>query len=204
MSFLETIASIITILPLLAVFTNLTSPYREFFAGLSVIFFILLLVLFQMRGLKFYGDFRLAGHPKELDLRLSRLGRESGEEIKLITFQSKEQTKSFCFRLLVFLRFKLFVIIKYPMGLNANFERLHTDFKSTNNSKPNELVLYHEVNVDGRRTVNITIIKEINCSLNGKGNLDIDLYISPANFILNWLCINIIGPRCSINIDIIP
>jgi hypothetical protein len=204
MSFLDTLASIITILPLLAVFANFPSPYREFFGGLSIFFFILLLVLLQMRGLIFHGDFRLAGHPKELDLRLSRLGKECGEEIKLITFQSKEQTKSLFFRLLVLLRFKLIVIVKYPIGLNANFERLHTDFRSPNSSKPNELVLYHEVNVEGRRNVSITIIKEINCSLNGKGNVDIDLYISPINSIIRWFCVNIIGPRCSINIDIIP
>jgi len=92
-------------------------------------------------------------------------------------------------------------VIRYPTGIMVNHERCGTDFIQLS-KKPNELILIHELDSEGRRYVDLTIIKEAESSFSGDSSLKIDAYISIPHPVLKSLCFYLIGSRCSTNIKI--
>jgi len=200
MSLINTVASILTIALWILSLTNQDPSYKAFFVFSAVFILIWLTIIFRLKEIKIYGDYRLKNHPNDRELKKSRLSN-SGEIIKLAIYQNSEYVKSRFCRLLVWLGFKLVVIIKWPIGVNVNFERNNTDFKRLEIA-PNKLVLFHEPNIGGWRKITIFAEMEPIRSFEGGDSIDIDLYISYTDPILRLLCMGIIGSRCSITIDI--
>jgi hypothetical protein len=202
MSFLDTIASIITIiLWALSVIGTFGSPYREIIGFFSVFIFEWLVILLRFRKVTIYGNYRLFRHPGDLDLVQSRLNSDSGERIELTISHNVEHTRSLFCQILKFLGFKLLINIEATQGLEINYERSSTDFQEVE-FIANKLVLCHDVDIEGRRGIDITVMTAEITSLRSRGTVDINLYVSYTNPVLRWVCINLIGSRGSINIEV--
>jgi len=203
MSFLDTIASVITIiLWALSVIGTFGSPYREIIGFFSVFIFLWLVILLRFRKITIYGNYRLFGHPRDLDLVQSRLNSDSGERIEFTISQNIEHLRSLFCQILKFLGFKLLIIIKTTPGLEINYERNSADFQEVEITA-NKLVLCHDVDIDGRRGIDITVMTAEITSLRSRGTVDINLYVSYTNPVLRWVCINLVGARCSITIEVV-
>jgi hypothetical protein len=203
MSLLDTAASLITVIPwALSVFGNLGSPFREITEFLSFFIFIWMILLIRLRGITISGNYRLRNHTKDLDLKLSLLKSSGGEEIQFTISQNTAHIKSFFCQILVFLGFKLLVVVKATKGLSINYDRDRTDFYELSRTG-NYLILGTDADIDARRKILISAMSEDNTNHDGRGSIDIDLYISYPNSVLRWICMNLIGARGSISIDII-
>ena len=174
-------------------------------SALLVIFILLgifLIILIPLKEIRIEGQYRIKDHRiNDLDLKISRLNN-NGENLRLFLKQTESRNPSLRLQLLNLLKIQYLVVIRYPDGLKTTYERQNSDFKKLS-AIPTELILSHPLNLAGRRSLDLTLVKDPESSFSGDGILEIDIFLSWPYRFLKPLGIYLIGSRNSINIKII-
>jgi len=172
------------------------------FKFIAICFLIFSSIILWLKEIRSDAQYRLKDHAyQELDIKVSRLSTNNGENVFVFLIQDGSLRDSKLFKFLVCLRLKLIFQITYPMGLTSDYERHNADFHLVSRD-PGVLILGHGLNLRGRRNFQFTMRKDPESSFSGGEDLEINTFISwnwsPIIFISKCL----IGSRCSIKIKI--
>lgn len=179
--FVTLLASIFGIVSFIDGISDLNPLITKYSSYIKILLSFLLLSIVLYRSITrnvFVIQYRIKEDKMALDLSINLLKLKKLETIELTI--TKENDNSKWLNFLAFFLFDTYLKLEFPMGINAEMEKDHTDFQMVRNEdKTQSKLAQASLKLTGRRKVNLYISLDDMTNFEGEDYIYLKIYIAP-------------------------